>query len=173
MNLDPTIMKNKSTKIGALILTSLILASNAFAQDFDKFKALLVYKVSEYVLWPTDQEYRTIGLYKDASIYRELTQFADSRTGIKIVHLDKPEDVSKCDIIFVCEGHKNEINNFVKNIEDQSILVISETKDHYTNGADLVFFIEDDKLRFAVNDTKISGKGMSASRKLTALAQDL
>ena len=54
-------------------------------------------------------------------------------------------------------------------VSGKPILIITEKPGFARRGADINFFIENDKLRFEINEKNITGKGMSIATDLLVL----
>ena len=162
----------------SLVLTALfcIAFGTAHSQEdaaLAKYKALLVYKVSEYIIWPNADGPKTIGVFEDSDIYSSLSEFAAKKEDIKIVKLKTASDVLLCQLVFVSSNHDAELYNYAKAISNNSILLVSDLKKNIHKGADLVVYSESNQLKYIVNDSKISFKGMTPSQKLSALGQSI
>ncbi|WP_109831615.1 YfiR family protein [Reichenbachiella versicolor] len=169
-------MKKTPIKLARLSLIVLMLCTISFsskAQNLDKYKALLVYKVSEYIIWPEEDHVKKIGVFKDASIYKDIMSYASKRENLEIVTLTSVSDAVNCDMVFISTAHNKELYNYAKGIDKKSILLVSETKAHIQRGADLVIYVEDNKLKYLYNESKINFKGLSASSKLSSLGQSI
>ncbi|WP_109832331.1 YfiR family protein [Reichenbachiella versicolor] len=168
---------NQPNRFKFLLLSFFLLTMfsrySGYCQNLDQYKALLLYKVSEYIIWPNEQSSRTIGVFETAGVYKNLSSFAKNKENLNILPLTTPEDANKCDIVFITEENIDILRDYARSIGNKSILLISATKTHIHKGADFVLYTEDKQLKYIFNEPKMTYKGMTASNKLSSLAQSL
>lgn len=157
-----------------LVAVLVLLASSfGLAQSEMRYKALLVYKISEYVVWPDGKQQVIVGVAGDSEMYNTLNDFAQKRDHIKVVKLNDPKEVINCHMVYVTSENSNMMPHYRMHIASKSILVLSEDKDLIKKGADITIFTENSKLKYVVNEGTISGKGMVASGKLLSLGRSM
>ena len=162
----------KRIKYSFLILFCLWLSYSANAQE-SKFKALFIYKFSEYIEWPSSPSKIVVGVAGETDVYNQLSKFAASKENLEVISIMSAEESSKCNIIFLPSSHDKELSSYVSNINKRSILVVSENKSLVNKGADIGFYLEDGKLRFLINKESIENKSMVPSSKLLALGTSI
>lgn len=161
-------MKNWLVAVFILLATS-----TGSAQSENRFKALLVYKISEYVVWPDDQQPIIVGVAGDSEMYKTLLAFSQKRDHIKVIQVNNPEEVKNCHMVYVPTAKSELMPHYRMHIASSSILVLSEDKGLIKKGADITIFTENNRLKYVVNEGTIKGKGMVASGKLLSLGNSM
>jgi hypothetical protein len=80
-------------------------------------------------------------------------------------------ELSGCQLIFVSEKEEKRLAEVLSSVRGSNALVIGETEDFAQRGGGIQFFLEDQRLRFAINVDALQRAGLTASSKLLALAR--
>jgi YfiR/HmsC-like len=83
---------------------------------------------------------------------------------------DFPE-LNTCQVVFVSEREGKLLPEVLNSLKGSSALVIGEAGDFAERGGGIQFFLEDNRLRFAVNVDALQRARLTASSKLLALAR--
>jgi hypothetical protein len=83
---------------------------------------------------------------------------------------DLPE-LKACQLVFVSETEERQLPEILSSLKGASALVVGESADFAERGGAIQFFLENNKLRFAVNVDAIQRARLQASSKLLALAR--
>ncbi len=157
-----------------IILTaSLLIGLKSSGQSLTQYKSLLVYKISEYVMWPGDPAQVSVKTVGDSDVHKVLTKFAARKDHIEVSNVSGADQIGDCHMVFLPESQSAQINSFRSQIGHSSVLVVSEDKNLIGRGADIVIYTENGKLKYIVNEATISAKGMTASKKLAMLGASL
>ncbi len=149
------------------------LSFSAFSNDSDKFKALLVYKFTEYIVWPNNPAVIKVGVLGNSAIYAELVRFASRKDNLEVVKLNNTSDAATCHLVYLSEAQGGLIRPLYASLYEKSVLLVSEDKDHIQKGANAVIYISDGKLKYIMNEKSISIKGMIPSKRLASLGESL
>lgn len=161
-------------KIQLIILGSIccLLSLNLEAQE-SKFKALFLYKFSEYIKWPSDSEKLVIGVLGKTDVYNQLSEFAQRRQTFDVLPLSGPEDMPKCNIVFMPNSSGANYNDYKNASADKSILLVCDDENYAERGCDICFYFDQGKLGFMINKQNIESKKMIASSKLLSLGKPI
>jgi hypothetical protein len=80
------------------------------------------------------------------------------------------EITNNCQILFISSSEKKRLPEIFAALKGTSILTVSEV-DHFTdNGGMVDFVLENDRIRFQINETTVEKAGLKMSFKLLSLA---
>lgn len=80
-------------------------------------------------------------------------------------------ELASCNIIYVGRQARNRIPQIAKGIQGKSILLVSEFPEGGKEGAAINFFVEHNKMRFAVNLQAAANAGVTLRANLLRLAR--
>lgn len=90
---------------------------------------------------------------------------------IKVLHPARPENLAKCHILFVPAGQREHMKKVVEAVKDGPVLIVGESDDSMGQGAAMSFFIEEKRVRFALSQKAIQGRGLKVGAKLLKIAR--
>ncbi|MFY0628318.1 MAG: YfiR family protein [Reichenbachiella sp.] len=156
-----------------ILICSVLIAYSANAQNESKYKSLLIYKISEYIVWPSVEGQIQLGAVGNSDINDMLMSFSNKREHMNVVNIDDSGQLGNCQMVYLPESQEEQLKLFRAKVGFNSVLIVSEVKEHITKGADIVVFTENRKLKFIVNEKTINQKGMIASKKLATLGDSI
>lgn len=154
-------------------LLCMALSFSVFADDSGKFKALLVYKFTEYIVWPNSPAVIKVGVMGNSPIYDELVRFASRKENLEVVKLNNTSEAANCHLVYLSEAQGGLIRPLYASLFEKSVLLVSEDKAHIQKGANAVIYISEGKLKYIMNEQSISIKGMIPSKRLASLGESL
>jgi hypothetical protein len=80
-------------------------------------------------------------------------------------------DLKVCQLVFVSQKEEKQLPEILNSLKGASALIVGEGEDFAESGGTVQFFLENNKLRFAVNVDAIQRARLQASSKLLALAR--
>jgi hypothetical protein len=144
-----------------------------FAQySEDVVKAAYIERITRFVEWPVREnlpaaEQFVIGVYDEDEFYFTLTQvFKDKQIKelkVKIISLESPEQLSDCNLCYISGRAKSLLNKFVDKANTSGTLLFSETTGFCKAGVHVNFYIEDEKLKFEINESTMGSAGFKVS----------
>ncbi|MCA9212781.1 MAG: YfiR family protein [Planctomycetales bacterium] len=170
----------------AVVITSLSIACHADAQTavIDReygIKAAFLYQFSKYVQWPKsafagDDDAFVIGIYKtnpfDATLQKVAATKKFRNRPIAIQVVTEPSEGRNCHILFVSSAvAPEERTRVIKAARDAAVLIVGESDGFVRQGGDAQFFLEDNKVRFAIQNQSRGQRGLTVSSKLLALSR--
>jgi hypothetical protein len=81
------------------------------------------------------------------------------------------QDLKACELVFVSEKEGKRLPEILHNLKGTSALVVGEGEDFAELGGGIQFFLENNRLRFAVNVDAVQRAHLTVSSKLLALAK--
>jgi hypothetical protein len=157
------------------ILLAIITCSQGYTQNHS-LQSVFIYSFTRYVIWPEshnqgDFEILVLG---DAPIVEELKKMAAAKKvgerTIRITQIDSPEDIRKCNILFVPSSKSTLFADVVSKVSTQPILIITEEPGMGTKGSDINFITKDGKLRFELNQAAVDKQNLKIANELSRLA---
>jgi hypothetical protein len=80
-------------------------------------------------------------------------------------------ELKGCQILFVAEREEKQLPEILASLKGASSLVVGEATEFAERGGAIQFFLENNKLRFAINVDAVQRSRLQASSKLLALAR--
>ncbi len=144
----------------------------------EKFQSLFIYNFTKYIKWPEtyNEGNFVIGVYGNSNIINSLNSMVASKkkTGsgsiIVVKKYDSIEEIDDCNILFISE---NTISNLIEidvGTSSKPILIITDTPGMAKKGSVINFVEKDGRIRFELNESKASSRGLVVSGSLASLA---
>jgi hypothetical protein len=80
-------------------------------------------------------------------------------------------DLKPCQLVFVDKEADKGLSDVLNSLKGTSALVVGESEGFAERGGGIQFFLEDNKLRFAINVDAVQRARLTVSSKLLALAR--
>jgi hypothetical protein len=80
-------------------------------------------------------------------------------------------DLNSCQLVFVSEKEDKRLPDLLNSLKGASVLVVGEGEDFAERGGTIQFYLEGNRLRFAVNVDALQRDRLNVSSKLLALAK--
>ena len=80
-------------------------------------------------------------------------------------------DLNSCQLVFISEKEDKRLPDILNSLKGASVLVVGEGGDFAERGGSIQFYLDDNKLRFAVNVDALQRDHLNVSSKLLALAR--
>jgi hypothetical protein len=158
-----------------LFFTAVICYGQTEAEE-SNLKAAFIYNFTRFVEWEPSSVANDfiIGIVGASSVDEPLEEISKTRTvntkKIIIKHFEKPEDIDKCNILFIPKGVKIPLQDFLTKIETKDVLLITEKQGYASKGSSINFVLIDNKLKFEANQKAITSAGLKVSAQLLKLA---
>jgi uncharacterized protein DUF4154 len=154
-----------------LVGSSSFMLSQSDTQEYI-LKAAFLYRFTDYVDWGNTNggDDFTIAVLGKSEITPPLIEIAKEKKAqgkrIIIKEYDDVNDISSCQVVFVSNNYKADIESVVAKLGDKPILLIAEQPDACAKGADINFQLSDNKLKFEININAAAGAGLKISSQL-------
>ncbi len=170
----------KITSFIIILFLTLSIYPTKQSEEF-ALKAMYLKKFINYIDWPERKindksiEYFKIGVMGKNRIYDKLKKSYSKdkiyKKKVKVLKIDKLDNISSFNVIFVSEQNNEEISEIIKSSTKNNILLIGDTPGYAIAGIHINFNIRNERLRFKINTTSLSKSGLSASSFLLSLAE--
>ena len=157
--------------LALVILLSSIMIQPCYADDdASKLKTVYLVNFARFINWQhieTTNVYLCV--YKDASIYSHTDKINNINIGQgrKLTVLVDPEDISLCNILYWDEQTIHLRDATATN----EILEVTDSRHAFNKGMDVLFFLDNNKLRFFITDNVLNAPDIKISSKLLRLSK--
>jgi len=168
--------ENKSAVIRVALIAILLLFFShlpVIAQYSEAvIKAAYIERITRFVEWPAKDKTISkgqfvIGVYDEDDFYTTLTEVFKEKPikeqKVKIIPVKGPEDISDCDLCYISQKAGPMIRKFVNAANSSGVLLMSATTNFSKEGVHINFYIEDEKLKFEINEKSIISAGFKVS----------
>ncbi len=159
--------------IAAIFLGSII--SPCLGQNY-KMHTVFIFSFTRYIQWPASYnggEFEILVL-GDSPIVEELKAMAQAKKvgdrNIKVTRINSPDEIRKCNILFVPAAQSSQIDEVLTKVTSQSILIVTEEPGLGAKGSNVNFITRDGKLAFELNQSAATRQGLKVSNELSRLA---
>jgi hypothetical protein len=90
---------------------------------------------------------------------------------VLVRRINEKRDLKSCQLVFVSAAEDKRLPEVLNNLKDTSAIVVGEGEGFAEHGGGIQFFLEDNRLRFAVNVDAVQRARLRVSSKLLALAR--
>jgi YfiR/HmsC-like len=179
----PILIRARSLASGAVIVAALAWPPASAAQRSRTVeadvKAAFLFNFTKFVEWPATAPpgaFRICTIADggfDAVLARTLA--GESTDGRQILRVtpEGPEFARGCHILFVSRQASAHIDRWMAAVNGQPVLVVGESQGAEDAGAHITFVIEDNRVKFDVNDDAASRAGLRISSKLLRVARQV
>jgi hypothetical protein len=145
-------------------------------------EAAFLYQFAKFVVWPApalpaDNAPLVIGVLGDDPLGAELEATVKNKTinghPLRVLKLEGKSlpEARRCQIVFICPSEKRRLAEILPALKGASVLTVSKLDRFLPAGGMINFFIEDNRVRFEINDEAARQAGLKISAKLLSLAR--
>jgi len=143
-------------------------------------KAAFLYNFVKFVDWPPDafqseKSPITLCVFRYDPFGSALDEVIAGQTlnnrRLLVQQINKLPDLKACQLVFVSDREDKHLPEILDSLEGASALVVGEGEDFAEHRGGIQFFLENKRLRFAVNVDAIQRARLKVSSKLLALAR--
>jgi len=166
-------MKLRSMLIALLIVIGVGVKASG---DLSNAEAMYIYNFLRHIKWPESVTSNNfiIGVYEDNQTYDQLVSFTKGRkVGTKSIVVKRIASVNEakgCQLIFVPHDKSNKISELNTILGNNPCLLVSEKEGMNLNGSTIEFVIQDNKLKFRINETRAKQQNLVFSKELIDMA---
>jgi hypothetical protein len=161
------------------LLIMLIASVQSFAQTTNyQVHSLFVMNIARYSTWPSPGKEFTITVFGKSKVYDELVKQVAGKSIngalVKVVQAEDLLQVGTPQIIYLADGKSSQLSDVLKATEGKPIMVITEREGLHKKGAGFSFVImENNTLRYDINNAELEKRQIKVSKNLTALANSI
>ncbi|MDX1582486.1 MAG: YfiR family protein [Thermoanaerobaculia bacterium] len=141
-------------------------------------KAEFLERFTRFVDWPrsaVERETFRIGIVGEDPFGVYLRKLADSRRiknrRIEIHRIDEVEDVTECQLVFISDLDRSDLDQVLEAARERPILTIGDTAGYAEAGVMINFYLDGDRIRFEINENAVSDSGLEVDTRLLKLAR--
>lgn len=142
-------------------------------------KALFLYNFMNFIDWPADSSFHSDHAINVCIVGDD--PFDDALDAIRnetvkgkrmAIRFCRPTDEPRgCQVVFIPASSSNYVGRILRSIREPGVLTVADSEEACRQGAIIGFFIEQKKVRFAVNIEAARRAGLKISAKLLKLAR--
>ncbi len=158
-----------------------VTASSAQEQKPDEYqvKALFLYNFLNFIEYPADSSFKTspaitVCIVGESPFEEAIEEIRDETVRGKrlAIKFYRPDDEPRgCHLLFVPAPETRHIGRLLRSIKGTGLLTVGDTEEATRQGAVIGFFMERNKVRFAINLDNAKKSGLKISAKLLRLAR--
>jgi hypothetical protein len=155
-----------------------------FADSSDKFqeyhvKAAFLYNVARFVEWPNgsfpDDKSSFVFAVIGKDPFGESLDSLKGRTignrGIIIKRIADIDGLEKGHILFISDSEKDRLKPILRKADSAKMLTVSDLKGFCEAGGHIAFYLDENKIRFEINNESAQQNGLKISSQLLKLAK--
>lgn len=145
-----------------------------------KVKAAFIEKFTRFIEWPFGEGEGSsspfiIGVVGETAIREYLNELAEKRKikgkDIVIKAINDMSQINECQVVFISKASTNAVGNVISRTWNRPILTISECSGCAERGLLINFYLQEEYVRFEINDAAVKKSGLKFSSKLLKLAK--
>jgi len=160
-----------------LLFLCMMVFSTTYAQK-EKYQSLFIYNFTKYIKWPDsyNSDKFVIGVIGNSEIFGSLNTMATSKKktasgkNMVVKKFSSVSEIDDCNILFVSQNVAGELGQIDSNTSSKPVLIITDSPGLATQGSIINFIEKDGKIKFELNESKASSRGLVVSGSLTSLA---
>jgi hypothetical protein len=145
-------------------------------ENISSAQAVFIYNFLRHVNWPetgTSNKF-VIGVLGNSDTYDQLVEFMkDRKIGTKnivVLKLKTIVECVQCQLIFVPSSKRSKISEIRNYIGMNPCLIVSESSGTTSNGSAIEFVIENNRLKFHIDEANAKQQHLTISRALLDMA---
>jgi YfiR/HmsC-like len=160
-----------------LVLISLPVNADEVSREY-RIKAAFIYNFTKFVLWPQQDSYSDSESFKVCILGDDrLTAAASSIQGksvhgkvLQIKSITNAGENGPCEIMFLAISNTEQLQQVLDSIKGASILSVGDNSDFVDNGGIIGLFVENNKVKFNINQLAAGDNGLKINSRLLELA---
>lgn len=142
-------------------------------------KALFLYNFFKFVEWPRESSFSTspsvnVCIIGDDPFGHSLDEIRDETVRgkkLEIRFVSTPEEGRKCQLLFIPASERYRAGQIARTVRDSGVLTVSDSPDPTREGVVIGFYMEQKKVRFAINIDAAKRSNLKISAQLLKLAR--
>ncbi len=165
-------------RVFGLVLLFTIITSSYGQTSVEKVQASFIASFMRYVKWPKQESMKTftVGIYGEKpAILNELNKIVNGKlvgyATIQVVVVESIDEIKNCQVLYVPSGRSVKLKKIMSEINENSIMTVTEEQDYNPNFSIINFKIIDNKLTFHLNNDIAKQNNIIISNKLALMAK--
>ena len=164
--------------LACLFLSTAIANENNTQERQGQLMSVYLLHFANYIQWPkkvfSDDEMFTLCTFADDRLASFVSELADEQVlgrRIQILYQPPLDKLASCQIVFFQHDFIQQFIEYKSSIDNLPILSVSDAEDFNETGGVIEYYLQDNKLRFAINLNLAQRYGLTISSKLLRLAK--
>jgi YfiR/HmsC-like len=142
-------------------------------------KAAFLYNFAKFVEWPHGTFAKPSSAFRfcvfgkdpfgkvldDALLGKQIAEHP-----VELTRARRISDLAGCQVVFIPSSENSHLSEAVASLRGRNVLLVGEGEEFADSGGAIQFFLQDNRVRFAINPDAASRAGLKVSSKLLALA---
>ncbi len=159
--------------------TSSVHAARYVAEEYE-LKAVFLYNIANFISWPESvfenesAPFNFCVLGKDpfgGSLENTIKNETVKSRVAKVLYLQTLEQTTQCQILFVSDSERTHIDEIAAWVNTHPVLLVGDTDDFIHHGGMVKFFMQERRMRLAINPTAVQAVNLSMNANLLRVAQ--
>ncbi len=162
----------------AILLHGACVAHAQARVDEPTMKAVAFEQVSRFIRWPagsTSENSFIIGLVGRNSVTERVKTLYEGRKiqdrTVEIRHITSPEDATTCQLVYIADTKNSILSRIRSAVAGLPVLTVSDLPDATESNALLNLYIQQDRLRFEINEKGFHLAGLEVDPLLLKVAR--
>lgn len=155
-----------------LIFVAISVTTSSAQTNIYKLHSLFIYNFTKHIQWQQSSGAFTIGVYGSDIAMNVLKENLGTKKvwnePINFIKVNSEADVSNCHLIYAPKSNKNKIISLIEAGNASNRLFVTED-DLIDFGAQISFFLKEDRLNFKISKNKCEQNGLKVSSALLTL----
>jgi hypothetical protein len=167
--------------IGCVCVAWLLSVGAALGQGPSEYqlKAAFLFNFGKFIEWPADSFAKddapmVIGVLGNDPFHGDLEKIILNKTinqhPFVVKKLETAAEASHCQIVFISASENKKLADIFRELRGASVLTVSDTAGFIEAGGMINFVLEENKIRFEINNTAAKQAKLKISSKLLGLA---
>lgn len=139
-------------------------------------KAAFLYNFAKFIEWPREENeefFLLTILGKDpfGNFLDDLQDKLIKGKKIRIKRIGSLKEINSPHMLFISPSEKNQLKKIIKSLEKSAILTVGETEEFCQQGGMINFYLDQNKVRFEINNEAAKKVGLRIHSRLLKLAR--
>ena len=177
-------MKCRNRIIAVLCIFGALLTQSVHGEtDEDTMKAVAIEKILRFLTWPSEHELSNatgdfvIGVLGNEPFQKRLeTVYAEhtiKKKQVIINRIKKMDDIAGCHLLYIPNSEAKNLPKILEQAKKYKALTISDTDGFGKKGVHINLYIENNKLRFEINERDLKEAGITIDPLLLRAARNV
>jgi len=161
----------------AVALFSASLAPCQPAMPDYQIKAAFLYHFTQFIEWPREEanEPFVICVTGDKALRRSVEDLTRGKSvnarSILVKEIKEPDEAHSCHLVFLTSSFNRRLTRYLAAVHALDVLTVGEPPGFLDQGGMIELFLEDNRIRFDINEQALRDAHLRASSRLLRLAR--
>ncbi|NPD45179.1 MULTISPECIES: YfiR family protein [unclassified Lentimicrobium] len=164
----------KIRKIQILLFLLMLMSSIQAQVSENEFKAAFIERFTRFVEWPmefnSESDTFKIVVIGETPIQKSLDELFENtnikKLDVEIKYTNEIQDIKEANLVYISSSEKNRIAEILSFTNEYPILTISGSEGFGVKGIHINMYIEDNHIRYEINEESIKNSNLNVSSLL-------